>query len=133
MNAVDKFTENIREIKNDVADVREIKSMTYELDKLIADTTQTDYEIAKAIVHKAIDNTAIAEDVYPDLRQKLHDTVENTPQTEINKTIPLNEWLPFKEYVLEMDGEGKPLSFRIIPMQEYKAHNSEPQTDCGWK
>ena len=45
MNAVDRFTENIREIKSDVADVREITSMTYELDKLIekADTPQTDY------------------------------------------------------------------------------------------
>lgn len=44
MNAVDRFTENIREIKKDVADVREITSMTYELDRLIdtADTPQTD-------------------------------------------------------------------------------------------
>ena len=40
-NAVDRFTENIREIKNDVEDVREIGSMTYELDKIIADTPQT--------------------------------------------------------------------------------------------
>ena len=40
MNAVDRFTENVREIKKDVADVREITSMSYELDKLIerADT-----------------------------------------------------------------------------------------------
>ena len=44
MNAVDRFTENVREIKKDVADVREITSMSYELDKLIekADTPQTD-------------------------------------------------------------------------------------------
>lgn len=44
MNAVDRFTENIREIKRDIKDVREITSMTYELDRLIdtADTPQTD-------------------------------------------------------------------------------------------
>lgn len=44
MNAVDRFTENIREIKRDIEDVREITSMTYELDKLIdkADTPQTE-------------------------------------------------------------------------------------------
>ena len=36
--------ENVREIKKDVADVREITSMSYELDKLIekADTPQTE-------------------------------------------------------------------------------------------
>lgn len=44
MNAVDRYTENVREIKNDVADVREITSMNYELDRLIdkADTPQTE-------------------------------------------------------------------------------------------
>ena len=44
MNAVDRFTENVREIKKDVADVREITSMSYELDKLIekADAPQTE-------------------------------------------------------------------------------------------
>ena len=41
MNAVDRFTENIREIKNDIKDTREIKSMTYELYTLIADIPQT--------------------------------------------------------------------------------------------
>ena len=41
-NAVDRFTENIREIKNDVEDVREIRSMTYELGKIIANTPQTE-------------------------------------------------------------------------------------------
>lgn len=41
-NAVDRFTENIREIKNDVEDVREIRSMTYELGKIIADTPSAD-------------------------------------------------------------------------------------------
>jgi len=40
-------------------------------------------DIAKAIVHKMIDDAAIAEDAYPDLRQKMHDAVdEYEPQTE---------------------------------------------------
>ena len=44
MNAVDRYTENVREIKEDVEDVREITSMSYELDRLIdtADTPQAD-------------------------------------------------------------------------------------------
>ena len=42
INAVDRFTENIREIKKDVADVREITSMHYELDKLIEADTSID-------------------------------------------------------------------------------------------
>lgn len=81
MNAVDRFTENVREIKKDIADVREIDSMTYELDKLIekADTPQTDAEItelAKEIVHKMIEDGDIAEDACPDLRQRMHEAVE---------------------------------------------------------
>ena len=46
MNAVDRYTENIREIKEDVEDVREITSMSYKLDKLIekANTPQTNEE-----------------------------------------------------------------------------------------
>lgn len=44
---------------------------------------QTEREIAKAIVHKMIDDAVIAEDAYPDLRQKMHDAVdEYEPQTE---------------------------------------------------
>jgi hypothetical protein len=44
---------------------------------------QTETEIAKAIVHKMIDDSVIAEDAYPDLRQKMHDAVdEYEPQTE---------------------------------------------------
>ena len=47
------------------------------------DEPQTDTEIAKAIVHKMIDDAVIAEDAYPDLRQKMHDAVdEYEPQTE---------------------------------------------------
>jgi predicted transcriptional regulator len=44
-----------------------------------ADTPLTDAEItefAKEIVHKMIDNSDIAEDAYPDLRQRMHDAVE---------------------------------------------------------
>lgn len=49
----------------------------------IEDEPQTDIEIARAIVHKAIDDAVIAEDAYPDLRQKMHDAVDNyDPQTE---------------------------------------------------
>lgn len=47
------------------------------------DKPQTGTEIAKAIVHKMIDDSVIAEDAYPDLRQKMHDAVdEYEPQTE---------------------------------------------------
>lgn len=44
-----------------------------------ADAPQTDAEItefAKEIVHKMIDNSDIAEDAYPDLRQRMHEAVE---------------------------------------------------------
>ena len=55
-------------------------------DKLMAERKtdpQTETEIAKAIVHKMIDDAVIAEDAYPDLRQKMHDAVdEYEPQTE---------------------------------------------------
>ena len=41
------------------------------------------YECAGEIVHKMIDDAVIAEDVYPDLRQRMHDAVdEYEPQTE---------------------------------------------------
>ena len=47
------------------------------------DEPQTETEIAKAIVHKMIDDAVIAEDAYPDLRQNMHDAVdEYEPQTE---------------------------------------------------
>jgi len=47
------------------------------------DEPQTDTEIAKAIVHKMIDDAVIAEDAYPNLRQRLHDAVdEYEPQTD---------------------------------------------------
>lgn len=50
---------------------------------LIEDEPQTETEIAKAIVHKMIDDAVIAEDAYPDLRQKMHDAVdEYEPQTD---------------------------------------------------
>lgn len=51
--------------------------------ELLKTEPQTDIEIARAIVHKAIDDAAIAEDAYPDLRQKMHDAVDNyEPQTD---------------------------------------------------
>lgn len=45
----------------------------------LADAPQTDAEItelAKEIAHKMIDNSDIAEDAYPDLRQRMHEAVE---------------------------------------------------------
>ena len=49
----------------------------------IVSEPQTDTEIAKAIVHKMIDDAVIAEDAYPNLRQKMHDAVdEYEPQTD---------------------------------------------------
>lgn len=44
--------------------------------KCTADEPQTETEIAKAIVHKMIDNSVIAEDAYPGLRQRMHEAVE---------------------------------------------------------
>lgn len=50
---------------------------------IVKDEPQTDTEIARAIVHKMIDDAVIAEDAYPDLRQKMHDAVdEYEPQTD---------------------------------------------------
>ena len=47
------------------------------------DEPRTETEIAKAIVHKMIDDAVIAEDAYPNLRQKMHDAVdEYEPQTD---------------------------------------------------
>ena len=42
----------------------------------VEDEPQTETEIAKAIVHKMIDNSVIAEDAYPSLRQRMHEAVE---------------------------------------------------------
>lgn len=53
----------------------------------IEDEPQTETEIAKAIVHKMIDDSVIAEDAYPDLRQRMHEAVdEYEPQTEETQT-----------------------------------------------
>jgi len=55
----------------------------------------TETEIAKGIVHKMIDDAVIAEDAYPDLRQKMHDAVdEYEPQTERFDSThdPHKEW-----------------------------------------
>ena len=39
-------------------------------------------EIAKMVVHKMIENTTFAEDAYPDIKQKMHDAIENAPIVE---------------------------------------------------
>lgn len=94
------------------------KEMQYET----IDAKFTEWELKKLI---------FALNVLREEVRKYVDTAD-TPQTETSKTIPLNEWLSFKEYVLEMDGEGGPRIFRIIPMSEYKLQNQELHTDCGW-
>lgn len=44
---------------------------------------QTETEVIRTIIHKMIDNTDLAEDAYPGLRQRLHDAVdEYEPQTD---------------------------------------------------
>ena len=49
----------------------------------IEDEPQTEVDIARAIVHKMIDDSEIAEDAYPNSRQRLHDAVdEYEPQTD---------------------------------------------------
>ena len=68
------------------------------------DEPQTDTEIAKAIVHKMIDDAVIAEDAYPDLRQKMHDAVD--------------------EYEPQTDG--------YISGEDFMKIFDEPQTDCAW-
>ena len=53
------------------------------------DSPQTDAEItelAKEIVHTMIDNSDIAEDAYPDLRQRMHEAVER-----------LDEYYPYED------------------------------------
>lgn len=57
MNAVDRFRQNVREIKSDVKDVREITSMSYELDKLIADTPQTETHDLRTETHECVKQT----------------------------------------------------------------------------
>ena len=44
---------------------------------------QTETEVVRTIIHKMIDNTDLAEDAYPGLRQRLHDAVdEYEPKTD---------------------------------------------------
>lgn len=109
MNAVDRFTENVREIKKDVADVREIDSMTYELDKLIekADTPQTDCETCK---HYNPHHEAIACERCLDGKYSRYE-----PQTECRTC----KWALVSWTSHHCDG--------------CEAHSKyEPYTDCGW-
>ena len=53
-----------------------VKESTENGELLFKDEPQTDVEIAKAIVHKAIDESDIADEAYPNLRQRLHDAVD---------------------------------------------------------
>ena len=78
----DRKTENSSEKPNNC----EKDCFLYRSTTSVEDEPQTDTEIAKAIVHKMIDDAVIAEDAYPDLRQKMHDAVdEYEPQTECDK------------------------------------------------
>ena len=75
---------------------------------------QMETEIARAIVHKMIDDAVIAEDAYPDLRKRMHDAVnEYEPQTE--------ELPPY--LIRDEDGyldefEDEPRTVPLYPMTE---------------
>ena len=94
---------------------------------------QTETKIAKAIVHRMIDDAVIAEDAYPNLRQKMHDAVdEYEPQTE-TKTETQNSNLTFKKRTMRdcynckrYETEGECIECHYEP-------KDEPQTDCPWK
>ena len=91
------------------------------------DEPQTETEIAKAIVHKMIDDAVIAEDAYPDLRQKMHDAVdEYEPQTEEPTMDEYykdhDEFYDCDRYVITND-EGE---------RAYNCIGCE-QTDCAWR
>lgn len=93
-----------------------IKDTSLGGDYFKADTPQTETEIAKVIVHKMIDDAVIAEDAYPDLRQKMHDAVdEYEPQTDCETCKHNGEYAYCR--LCGRLGED----------------NYEPQADCPWK
>ena len=90
----DRKTENSSEIPNNCTDCDCTDDCTEckEAEHGCKDEPQTETEIAKAIVHKMIDDSVIAEDAYPDLRQKMHDAVdEYEPQTDAETKWLKNE------------------------------------------
>lgn len=68
-------TENSSEIPNN-STISKMEQVDRDINVRSKDEPQTETEIAKAIVHKMIDNSVIAEDAYPDLRQRMHEAVE---------------------------------------------------------
>ena len=94
------------------------------------DEPQTETEVARTIIHKMIDNTDIAEDAYPGLRQRLHGAVdEYEPQKRCDECIHFDK--PYekrdKDGILiigvECDGMDEPCD----------KWTDEAQTDCPWK
>ena len=51
---------------------------------LFGDEQQTEVGVARALVHKAIDESDIADEAYPNLRQKMHDAVDTYEQQTEN-------------------------------------------------
>ena len=103
---------------------------------------QTD--IARAIVHKAIDDTPIAEDAYPDLRQKMHDAVDNYEPQSVIVQCYLRESCDHygdkqvcgrcREYNLYSHTKTEPQTEDEILREQCRAFiDIVEQTDCGWK
>ena len=72
---IDRKTENSSEIPNN-STISKMEQVDKDINVRSKDEPQTETEIAKAIVHKMIDDAVIAEDAYPDLRQRMHEAVE---------------------------------------------------------
>ena len=94
------------------------------VERALADTPQTDAEItelAKEIVHKMIDNSDIAEDAYPDLRQRMHEAVER-----------LDEYYP-SQTETKTETQNSNLTFEKQTDEEYINNLPWTEKDCPWK
>lgn len=77
----ERFKELTEDMDSLLTDNPRVNVMAYSeaIERKRADTPQTDAEItefAKEIVHEMIDNSVIADDAYPDLKQRMHEAVE---------------------------------------------------------
>ena len=66
-------------------------------------------------------------DLYYALDMAIEALEQIEPQTE---GIKLGKWYSFNDYVVEMQGEGKPKEFRVIPMEKYLDTTDESLTFC---
>ena len=110
MNAADRYTENVREIKEDVEDVREITSMSYELDRLIA----------------------IADTPQPEAQEKWETPPKYEPP-EVNTTCVSVIGALLNEVPEQTDCEACELDGKADVCKICRVSNYEPQTDCPWK